>query len=173
MFLQELINLATNTSLVVILLLVIGVIFCFIEAIVPSFGFWGITGILSTVGGIVVHAIVSASAIQVLIILLVLALIFTLITLLFIRSAKYGLLAKLSFVENKTALPLDYEEKSDFDDLDIVGKTAKTITEFKPVGKIELDDMVLEASSKYSFIEKGQEVLIVKVEGNLIYVEKI
>lgn len=173
MFLQELINLATNTSLVVILLLVVGVVFCFIEAIVPGFGFFGITGILSTIGGIVVHAFVSGSALQVLIILLVLALVFTLVTLMFIRSAKYGLLSRLSFVENKTALPLDYEEKSDYDDLNIVGKTAITLTEFKPVGKIELEDKIFEASAKSSFIDRGQQVIIVKVDSNIIYVEKI
>lgn len=172
MFLQELINLATNTSPIVILLLVIGVIFCFIEAIVPSFGFWGITGILSTIAGIVMHAIVSASAIQVFIILIILALIFTLIILLFIRSAKYGLLAKLSFVENKTTLPLDYEHKIDFDGLNIIGKTAKTVTRLNPVGKIELDDKILEAFSKTSFIEQNESVVIVKVDGQLIYVEK-
>ncbi len=173
MFLEELIGLATNTSPVVILLLVIGVIFCFIEAIVPSFGFWGITGILSTIAGIVIHAIVTSSAIQVLIILVMLVLIFTLITLLFIRSAKYGLLAKLSFVENKTALPLNYEENFANEALNLVGKTAITVTELKPIGRVELEDKILQVSSKTSFIEKGTTVLIVKVEGKLIYVEKV
>lgn len=172
MFLQELIGLATNTSSTVILLLVIGVICCFIEAFVPSFGFWGITGILSLAAGIVVHAIFTGSAIQVLILLIVLALVFTLIVLLFIRSAKYGLLAKLSFVENKTALPIDYEEKSDLA-LKLVGKTAKTITELRPVGKVELEEEIFEASSSSKFIEKGVEVLVVRVESNLIYVEKV
>lgn len=173
MFLDELINLATNTSPIVIILLVIGVVFCFIEAIVPSFGIWGIMGIVSTIAGIVVHAVVTSSAIQVLIILVILALIFTLIVLLFIRSAKYGLLAKLSFVENKTALPLDYEKEIDNEALSLVGKTAITLTELRPVGKVELEDKILHVSSKTKFIEKGTEVLIVKVEGKLIYVEKI
>jgi membrane-bound ClpP family serine protease len=172
MFFEELTKLATQTSLIVILLLVIGVVFCFVEAIVPNFGFFGITGILSVIAGVVVHAILSGSVLQVLIIIFILALVFALIVLLFLRSAKYGLLAKLSFVENKTALPLDYAQSDENNLSTLIGKNAKTVTECRPVGKIEVDGTVYDALAKTDFLASNVEVLITEVDGNTIYIEK-
>ena len=39
-----------------ITLMVLGIIFCLIEAVIPGFGFFGITGILCEVGAVLVHA---------------------------------------------------------------------------------------------------------------------
>jgi membrane-bound serine protease (ClpP class) len=171
MFLEELIKLATETSTAVIILLVVGVVFCFIEAIVPSFGFWGVTGILSTIAGIVLHAIVSGSALQVLFILLILALIFVLIALIFIRSAKYGLLAKLSLVENKTALPANFESESESNYQHLLGKIGVTVTECRPVGKVDIEGEIYEASSKNVFLSSNVEVFVTEISQNSIYIE--
>lgn len=172
MILEELTKLATQTSLIVVILLVVGVIFCFVESIVPGFGFFGITGILMVISGIVIHAIFTGSAIQVLFILIMLSLIFTLIVLIFIRSAKYGLLAKMSFVESKTALPLNYDQITDDDLRNLVGKKAITKTECRPIGKIEVEGVIHQASTKNDFLKSDVEVVITEVEGNLIYIEK-
>lgn len=172
MFLDELIKLATETSIAVVLLLVVGIIFCFIEAVVPSFGFWGITGILATIAGIVLHAVVSGSALQVLLILIILTLIFVLIALVFIRSAKYGLLSKLSLVENKTALPVNYESYLQSSYSHLLGKVGKTVTGCRPVGKIEVDGEIYEASSKTVFLPGNVEIFVTEISGNSIYIEK-
>lgn len=79
MFWEELVKLTTQTSWIVIILLVVGIISCFVEAIVPGFGFFGIFGIICEIGGIVLHAVFSGSIIQVFIIVMILALIFTLL----------------------------------------------------------------------------------------------
>lgn len=172
MFLEELIKLATDTSLLVVILLAVGVIFCFIEAIVPGFGFFGITGILTVIAGIIVHAFVSGSAIQVLFIIIIIGLISVLLILIFLKSAKYGLLSKISFVENKTALPIDYANHSGFEAEALTGKKGVTVTECRPIGKIEVDGKVFDATAK-EFLANNIEVLITHVEGNSIYIEKV
>ena len=172
MILEELTKLATQTSMIVVILLVLGVIFCFIESIISGFGFFGITGILMVIAGIVIHAVYSGSAIQVIFILVVLSLIFALIILVFIRSAKYGLLAKLSVVENKTALPLNYDQVGSNEIKSLIGKKAKTVTECRPIGKIDVNGIIYEASTKNDYLKSDVEVLITDIEGNLIYIEK-
>lgn len=173
MFWEEITKLATQTSLIVVVLLVIGVIFCFIEAIIPGFGFFGISGIIMVMSGIIVHAVLSGSALQVLFILIILALVFTLIVLVFLRSAKYGLLAKLSFVENKTALPLDYDQKDGNDLTHLIGKIGKTITECRPVGKILIDGVPYEALAKSDFLSNSVDVIITEIDSNSIYIERL
>lgn len=173
MFWEEITKLATQTSLIVIILLVVGVIFCFIEAIIPGFGFFGISGIIMVIAGIVVHAVLSGSVLQVLFILIILSLVFTLIVLVFLRSAKYGLLAKLSFVENKTALPLDYDQKDENDLTHLIGKTGKTITECRPIGKIIIDGMLYDAFAKSDFIKNNEDIIVIEIESNSIYIERL
>lgn len=170
---EEITKLATQTSLIVVILLVVGVIFCFIEAIVPGFGFFGISGILMVLAGIVFHAVISGSVLQVVFIITILSLVFTLIVLMFLRSAKYGLLAKLSFVENKTALPIDYAQKDENDLTHLIGKTGKTITECRPVGKILIEDVPYEVFAKSDFLGNSVDVIITEIEGSSIYIEKL
>jgi len=173
MFWEEITKLATQTSIIVVILLVLGVIFCFVEAIVPGFGFFGISGIIMVMAGIVVHAVLSGSVLQVLLILIILSLVFTLIVLVFLRSAKYGLLAKLSFVENKTALPLDYDQKDENDLTHLIGKAGKTITECRPIGKILVDGIPYQAFAKSDFLNNSVEIIITEIEGNSIYIERL
>lgn len=169
MFWEELVKLTTQTSWIVIILLVVGIISCFVEAIVPGFGFFGIFGIICEIGGIVLHAVFSGSIIQVFIIVMILALIFTLLFLIFIRSAKYGLIGKSALVENKTAIPTDYADVSKNENVDLIGKHGILITECKPVGKMRIDDKIFDVLSN-EVIEAGNNVVVTGVENNVIYI---
>lgn len=172
-FWSEISGLFTDMHWAVILLLCLGVVLCIVEAVVAGFGVFGIAGIVCEIAGIIAHAVVSGSAAQVFFLLLIIVLVMILITLLFVRSAKYGLLAKSALVENKTAIPKDYKEKVDKELSELVGKEGLTLTECRPVGKIRIGENTYEAQSRSSIIEKGEVIVVVAVEDARLVVDKL
>jgi len=54
-----------------------------------------------------------------------------------------------------------------------VGQKGKTISDFKPFGKVEIGDKVYEAKSEKGFLSPGIEVYIEKLEDNKIIISKI
>ena len=157
-----------------ITLMVLGMILCIIEAVIPGFGIFGISGIVCEVGAVVVNAtLCNGSPMQVLILILLITLLTLLIFLLFVRSARYGLLGKTPIVENKTAIPKDYGQKDQEQLKALIGKEGILLTECHPIGKMLLGEDVLEVSSKDTMIAKGDVVKIVAVEDSIIYVSKI
>lgn len=169
----ELANLFTQMHWIVIVLLSLGLVLCIVEAFVPGFGFFGITGILCEVAGVIVHAVFSGSILQVFFLVLLIALIVCVVFLIFIRSAKYGLLSKSAIVENKTALPKDYREKAEEELKKLVGKEGLTLTECKPVGKIRINQESYEAQSVGVVIPKGAVIKVVAIEDARIMIDKL
>lgn len=172
-FWTELGNLFTQMHWVVVLLLCLGVIFCIIEAVIPGFGFFGITGILCEIGGVVVHAVISGSALQVFFLVLIIMLITLILFLIFVNSAKHGLLAKSAIVENKTSLPNDFREKAEEELKHLVGQEGLTLTECRPVGKIRIGQDTFEAQSIGPVIPKGQVIKVISIEDARIMIDKI
>ena len=167
----ELTQIFTSMQWYVIVLLCIGVLFVFIECFVPGFGFFGISGLSSIAAGIITHAVLTKSIIQVVGLMLIFSLVLIVLFLLFIRSAKYGLLGKTPFVENKTAVPVDYDKKSDFKDL--VGKVGVATTTFNPSGKFVIDEQIFDGVIQSGeLVEDGEYVKVIAVEGNHIFLKK-
>lgn len=172
-FWTELANLFTQMHWIVILLLCLGVICCIIEAVIPGFGFFGISGILCEIAGIVVHAIISGSPVQVFFLILIIVLITLIIFLLFVNSAKRGILAKSAIVENKTALPKDYKEKTESKLKALIGKEGLALTECRPVGKIRIGQDTYEAQAVGKVIQKGEVIKVVSIEDARIMIDNI
>lgn len=170
---SEISSLFVDMHWVVILLLCLGVIFCIVEAIVPGFGFFGIAGMVCEVAGIVVHAIFSGSAIQVLFLVLIIGIATLLLILIFVNSAKHGLLSKSAIVENKTALPKDYKQKAENELKTLIGKEGLTLTECRPVGKIRIGQDSYEAQSIGAVIMKGEVVKVVDIQDARIMIDKL
>lgn len=159
---------------ITITLMVLGMALCIIEAVVPGFGVFGISGIVCEVAAVVVHIIVcKGTPFQIFILILILVLVTLLIFLLFVRSAKFGMLGKTALVENKTAIPTNYGEDSEEELKKLIGKEGITITECRPVGKMRINDKIYEVSAKDVLISKGDVVKVVAVEGSNIYISKI
>ena len=173
MFLEELTKLVTDISWIVILLLIIGFILCFVEAIIPNFGIVGIAGILFEIAGIVLHGILSGSILQVFIIVLIVLVVLSLAIVVFVRSAKYGILGKSALVENKTAIPVDYNEQENNDYSVLIGEIGEAVSDCKPIGKMKFKQGTYDVLSKSDFILAGETAEVVDVVGNNIYVEKI
>lgn len=172
-FWAEFVNLFTQMHWSVILILALGIVLCVIEAAVPGFGVFGILGIGGQIAGIVVHAIISGSVAQVFWLVILLLIITLLIFMLFIRSAKYGLLAKSALVENKSSIPNDYKIKAENELKPLVGQEGLALTECRPVGKIRIGQQTYEAQSKTTIIQKGEVVKIVGIEDARIMIDKI
>lgn len=172
-FWAEVGSLFTQMHWAVITLLALGVVFCIIESIVPGFGIFGILGIMCEMGAVIIHAIVSGSAIQVFFLILLVLLVTGLLFLLFVHSAKYGLLAKSAIVENKSAIPTDYKEKAEKELKVLIGQEGLALTECRPVGKIRIGENTYEAQAKGLLIQKGEVVKVVAIEDARIMIDKI
>lgn len=172
-FWEEFVNLFVEMHWVVILLLALGVVLCIIEAAVPGFGVFGILGITCEVAGVIVHAVLSGSVAQVFFLVLITMLVMVVIFLLFIRSAKCGLLAKSALVENKPSIPKDFKEKAENELKPLIGQEGLTLTECRPVGKIRIGQNTYEAQSKSSIIQKGEVIKVIAIEDARIMIDKI
>ena len=54
-----------------------------------------------------------------------------------------------------------------------VGQKGKTLSDFKPYGKVEIGNKIYEAKSEKGFLSPGTEVYIKKLEDNKIIISKI
>ena len=156
-----------------IVLMIVGIVLCIVEALMPGFGVFGVLGILCEIGAVVNNAICSGDPIQALILFLLVALIVMLIFLIFVRSAKFGILGKTPLVENRTSISTNYGKEQREKLLELVGREGITITECRPVGKIRLNQDVYEVRSKNTMIQKGEVVKVVDIDDVEIIVDKI
>ena len=167
---QEIVNLFTTTSWIIWVLIGVGFVLCIVEGIVPGFGVFGIMGIMCEIGAVVCQAVFTNSVPQVLLLILFNALATIFIFLIFVFSAKHGLIGKTPIVENKPAVPYNYGVDKKFTKL--IGKRGVTVSACRPVGKVKLEGRVMEAISVGALIEKGSQVRVVKIKDNTIYIDK-
>lgn len=172
MFWEEVAKLATEISWIVVILLAVGFVLCFIEAIIPNYGVVGITGLLCEIAGIVLHAILSGSILQVFIMVVIVLLVLSILVLLFIRSAKYGFLGKSAIVENKTAIPVDYGDQENNLNASLIGQIGEVVNECRPIGKMKFGEEVYDVLSRGEYLLVGDKAEVVDVVGDNIYVEK-
>ena len=173
MFWEELSKLATDTSWVVILLLVVGFVLCFIEAIIPNYGIVGITGLLCEIAAIILHAVLSGSILQVFVIVIIVLVGLSLLLVLFTKSAKNGLLGKTALIENKTAIPIDYADQENNINANLIGQIGIAIVDCRPIGKLKINDKTFDVLCRGDYLLIGQMAKVIDVVGNNIYVEKI
>ena len=93
-----------------------------------------------------------------------------LLFLIFVFSAKHGILGSTPLVENKPAVPYDYGVDKNF--IKLIGKRGVVVDECRPVGKIKIEGRVMDALSTGNIIEKDSVVRVVKIKDNILYIEK-
>ena len=167
---QEIVNLFTTTSWIIWVLIAVGLVLCIVEGIVPGFGVFGVIGIMCEIGAVVCQAIFTNSVPQVLLLILFNALTTIIIFLIFVFSAKHGLIGRTALVENKSSVPYNYGVDKKFTKL--IGKRGTTVSVCRPVGKVKIDGRILEAISVGTMIEKNVQVKVVKIKDNTIYINK-
>ena len=168
---MEFVEIFTQMSWVVALLLAIGAVFMIIELFVPGFGFFGITGILSLIAGVVVRICDGLNVTQSIALCLFVLVFFVIVTMLMVGGAKHGLLGKSGLFERRTSISQDYNEVSK-QYRKLVGKSGKAITKIDLAGKAKINGKIYDVMSINSYIEIGQHVKVVEIKNNTIMVRK-
>lgn len=167
---NEFITLFAAMEPIPIILLSVGLIFCIIEMFVPGFGFFGITGSISIVAGIVLRFAREFSLAQLFLLVLIIFTILLIVGLIVIRSAKKGLLSKTPLINNKTAVPIQFENE---ELKELIQSKAITTVECKPIGKIEIENKEYEAITRGEYLIVGVQVEVVDVDGNLLVIKEL
>lgn len=153
--------------------LILGVILMVIECFVPGFGIFGISGIITIVGAIVAQGILFQSVAQVLFLISLALMAIILIFLIFLRSARFGLVGKTPFIQNRTAIPTDYDSLNKNELKVLIGQRGVTVSTLRPVGKFVVNKVIYDGISEGQHIDKDVIVKVVAVEGNKIIIEKV
>lgn len=167
----DIVNLFDGYGIIPMIVMLLGVLLLIIEVFIPGFGFFGISGSVLSVGGIVARMIMGASLQQFLIMVLSVASLVVLAIIVMLISAKTGLIKYSPIIESKTSVPVNYGKDNKKLVKTLLGKVTFANTEFKPVGKFTLNGETYEASTYGEFIEKGQKIQIVEVKADKIFVK--
>jgi len=163
-------NITSTLSVIATVIYVIGLIFLIVEAFIPGFGFFGISGLSLVAISIVTKICIGESIENILWTLVVAFIIIIALLVWMIISAKKGLLSKSPLVSQGTAIPTFYND----DNLKIfIGLTGETVTTCKPVGKIRLDNEIYEAQSLDGFLDIGTQIEVTSVENNMLKISKV
>lgn len=155
------------SSFTVAILVIVSIILLLIELFVPGFGIPGILGII----GIIASIIIASSSVEQAIISLIIAFALTIVAIILLIKFAPGnkIFEKISL---DTSMDRESGYRSTIDYQEYEGKIGKTLTPLRPSGTIEIENKRLDAISENVYIEKDQEIKIVKVEGSRIIVRK-
>jgi len=168
---MEFVEIFTQMSWIVISLLSVGALFIIIEAFVPGFGFFGITGSLCLIAGVVVRIVDGLNVTQSIALSLFVLVFFVIASMVMVGSAKYGILGKTGLFERRTSIAKDYNEVSRRY-RKLVGKSGKAVTRIDLAGKAKIKGEIFDVMSINSYIETGQHVKVVEIRDNTIMVRK-
>ena len=166
-----------------IIALFVGIVLILLEVfVIPGFGLAGITGIAMTVGAMVLIMVnndfFNFDMVPLNDIIVASLAIFGGLTggvlLLFVggvRLSHSGLFKRISLTDTQ-AQSEGYT--SNFNTgMDLVGKTGTAYTVLRPSGKIMVEDQIYDAFSRGDYIEKGDTVKVLGIEGSTLRVRKV
>ena len=165
MILYELIEDAPYLS---ILFFLLGVVLIIAETYSAGFGFFGIAGIVSFVACILVSAKTVTQAILLTIVFFIVGF---LVFMTFLNTLSKGRVSKKLTLTESTSKELGYSGTDDMGH--VLRKTGTTATACRPAGLADIEGIHLDVVSRGEFIEKGEHVEVVEVEGNRIVVRAI
>lgn len=160
-----------------ILLFIIGVILLLVEFfVIPGFGITGIAGIILMIvalffGLITDLDIATTNAISIAIIQLASTFVMTAIVIYFIwkflpKSQTFNRLILSENLQSKSG----YAAKPNFENL--IGQVGKALTDLRPAGSAIINDERIDVVTEGDYIERGNEIIVKKVEGSKVVVIK-
>ena len=168
---MEFVEIFTQMHWVPALLLILGLVFIIIELFVPGFGFFGITGSLSLIAGVIVRICQGLNITQALILILIVVAFFIFATMFMIYSVQYGILGRTGLFERRSTLSQDYNI-AERQIRKLVGKSGKAVTKLDLAGKAKIKGKIYDVMSINSYIEPGSHVKVVEIRDNTIMVRK-
>ncbi len=151
-------------------LLCVGAIFIIVEVFMPGFGFFGISGGVLVLAGIIVRIVEGLNVLQSIMLILMVLGFFLLCFIIMVIGAKSGIISSGLF-ENKSTLSNDYNKASK-ELRKLVGRSGKTISQLNLGGKAKINGKIYDVQSINSFIEKGAHIKVVQIKDNQIMVRK-
>lgn len=167
-----------------ILIFIIGLVLIGVEIfVVPGFGITGISGIfliilsltLSMIGNVGFNFPQNAApAIIEALLIVIVAMISSISLSLFLSNkiADWGLFKKVALTTELEG-NVNAEIKSSSPLNSLIGKTAIVFNECKPSGKAYIDNKIYDVTLQNGFAEKGENVIVLRTEGNFLIVKKV
>lgn len=154
--------------------LILGMILIIVEIFQPGFGFFGITGGILVVVGIIVRIYKNGGGnpiIQFFVLLAVVLGVLAVAAVVMMIALKKGWLARTGLVNKDTAVSTGHTKGTeDFGAL--VGKEGVTLCALRPSGRVEIEGKTYDVVSNAVFIAKGCKVVVDEVEGGKITVKQ-
>jgi membrane-bound serine protease (ClpP class) len=160
-----------SVGLITLIILVSGFVLLTAEFFLPGFSLLGIIGTLISLGGVIYRVLMGLSLTQFLILLVIWGLTVISCYILFIHSAKSGLLSHSKMFSEKPSLPYNYDE--DIEKKLLLGKVGVVVSRCRPVGKAEIDGKEYEVLSENSYLDKDTNIKVIQITDDQIVVSKI
>ena len=151
------------TNLPTVFCLLLGMVLIIVEVFLPGFGLPGISGIVLVGTGVVLVGMHFGALTAVGVLLVLIAILAVLISWL-LRQVVHGKSNSELFLKDKS----DYELHEDMQVL--VGRTGVTTSVLRPAGIGDFVGVRLNVVTEGGFIEKGEPIEIVRVDGSKIVV---
>lgn len=145
-----------------------GVIFIIIEILTPTVGILAAIGIIAVFYSFILAMGGDFEAIKLLVIALVIAIVIFLIIIRQLPSSKLWRKIILTNTSNTQEGFVSSKNYSRY-----LNKQGIVLTELRPSGSIKIEDEVLDVVSEGSFINKGERIIVIKIEGGRIIVRRI
>ena len=168
---MEFTQIFTEMHWVPALLLIVGIAMMIVEIFVSGFGFFGISGIISLVAGVIVRICFGLNITQALTLILLVIGFLVLVVMLMVYGAQYGFLGKSGLFERSTTLAKDYN-KVERELKRLVGRNGKTISKLDLGGKAKIRGKIYDVVSMSSYIDANTNIKVVEIKDNTIIVRK-
>lgn len=168
---MEFVEIFTGMSWIPALLLSLGLLFLIVEVFIPGFGFFGVTGILLLIAGIIVRIVDGLNIVQSLTLILLVLGVLIIAFLLMVNSARHGLLGRTGLFETKSSIRQDYD-KADKNLSKLVGQSGRAVGVLNLGGKAKIKGKIYDVVSVNSYIEDGAHIKVVEIRDNTIMVRK-
>ncbi len=168
---MEFVEIFTGMSWIPALLLSLGLLFLIVEVFIPGFGFFGVTGILLLIAGIIVRIVDGLNIVQSLTLILLVLGVLIIAFLLMVNSARHGLLGRTGLFETKSSIRQDYD-KVDKNLSKLVGQSGRAVGVLNLGGKAKIKGKIYDVVSVNSYIEDGAHIKVVEIRDNTIMVRK-
>ncbi len=168
---MEFVEIFTEMSWISALLLSVGLIFIIVEVFVPGFGFFGISGIIAVIAGIIVRICQGLNLTQSLTLILLVLGFFIVAFVFMIYSARFGILGRTGLFETRSTISKDYN-KTDKELKKLVGKSGRALGVLNLGGKAKINGKIYDVVSINSYIEEGAHIKVVEIKDNTIMVRK-
>lgn len=165
------VTLFTEMTVYVMILFIVGIIFCCIEVFTAGFGVFGIIGLVSFVASLIIRMVQGGDALMALYMILIAGICVGISIGVMFLLLKNGKL-KNSIFDVGTAVPTNITEGTK-DYTHLVGQVGTTQNFLRPIGQARFGTEIVDVVANSGFIDKDQHIKVVSVEGQLVKVEQI